>query len=59
MLPLCLCTGDVNYRLVLPVLSLAVGGSSGGLMGLSGWGITHVYESGVVSFAWDSWNLYQ
>ena len=58
MLPLCLCTGDVDYRLVLPVLSLAVGGSSGDLMGPARWGITHVYESGVVSFTRDSWNLH-
>ena len=58
MLPLCLCTGDVDYRVVLLVLSLAVGGHSGDLVGPARWGITHVYESGVVSFTRDSWNLH-
>ena len=33
MLPLCLCTGDVDYRVVLLGLSLAVGGHSGDLVG--------------------------
>jgi len=39
-------------------LSLAVGSHSGDLVGPARWGITHVYESGVVSFDWDSWNLH-
>ena len=57
--PLCLCVGDVDNRLVLTVLSLAVGGHSGDLVGPARWGITHVHEGSVVSFDWDSRNLNQ
>ena len=45
--------------LVLLVLSLAVGGHSGDLVGPARWGITHVYEGSVISFDWDSRNLNQ
>ena len=59
MLPLCLCAGDIDYRLVLPVLSLEIGGRSGDLMGPARRGITYVYQGSVISFDWDSRNLNQ
>jgi len=59
VLPLCLCVGDVDNRLVLTVLSLTASGRSGDLTSPAGWEITHVYEGSVVSFDWDSRNLNQ
>ena len=59
VLPICLCVGNVDYRLVLPVLGLATSDHSGDLVGPARWGITHVYEGSVISFDWDSRNLSQ
>ena len=59
MFPLFLCADDIDYRLVLLVLSLEIGGRSGDLMGSVRRGITYVYQGSVIYFDWDSRNLNQ
>ena len=59
MLPICLCAVDIDYRLVLAVLSLEIGGRASDLMGAARRGITYVYQGSVISFDWDSRNLNQ